>query len=104
MNTQPSPGESRVRTILVFIGVVAVCLLVLLLMYCALGVLVAPRPGGGLTHASASLRSRYGDVSVSWRLDDGDLRVDVSLPPNTAATVSLPDREPVRLGSGDHTL
>lgn len=67
-------------------------------------VLVEPRPGGGLTHASASLRTRYGDTSVSWRLVGTDLRVEVLLPPNTSATVTLPGRDPFPLGSGSHIL
>jgi hypothetical protein len=44
MNTHPSSGESRVRTVFIVIGLVAVCFLVMLLIYCAFGVLVAPRP------------------------------------------------------------
>ena len=67
-------------------------------------VLVEPRPGGGLTHASASLRTRYGDTSVSWRLDGDSLLLDAVLPPNTSATVTLPGGEPVILGSGSHRL
>jgi alpha-L-rhamnosidase len=64
---------------------------------------VEPRPGGGLTHASASLKTRYGDASVAWRLDEaGALRADVVVPPNTSATVTLPGGEPVRAGSGTH--
>jgi alpha-L-rhamnosidase len=66
-------------------------------------VLVEPRPGGGLTHASASLRTRFGLVSVAWRLED-ELRVEVELPPNTSATVTLPGRQPVRVGSGTHSF
>jgi alpha-L-rhamnosidase len=65
---------------------------------------VEPRPGGGLTHASASLRTRYGDAAVAWRLNGDDLRVEVTVPPNTAATVTLPRGEPRRLGSGTHVL
>ena len=68
-------------------------------------VLVEPRPGGGLTHASASLDSPYGRTHVGWRLEpDGDLRVEIELPPNTSATVTLPGRAPVHLGSGHHNL
>ena len=68
-------------------------------------VLVEPRPGGGLTHSSASVRSRYGVVSVAWRLDAGDeLRLDLSLPPNTTATVTLPGRAPAHVGSGTHAF
>jgi alpha-L-rhamnosidase len=68
-------------------------------------VVVEPRPGGGLTSASARLRTRYGDTSVAWALDgDGVLGVDVELPPNTAATVILPGQPGRRLGSGRHRL
>jgi alpha-L-rhamnosidase len=70
--------------------------------------LVEPRPGGGLTNASTSLRTRYGPASVAWALEDGDgaLVVDVVVPPNTSATVRLPGASgaPVRLGSGTHRL
>ena len=65
---------------------------------------VEPRPGGGLTHASASLMTRYGRASVAWRLEDDALRADVEVPPNTSATVALPDRDPVTVGSGSHTF
>ena len=66
-------------------------------------VLIEPRPGGGLTHASASLRTRYGQTSVSWRLDEGGrMNLEVELPPNTTGTVRLPGSEPQRVGSGRH--
>jgi alpha-L-rhamnosidase len=66
-------------------------------------VVIEPRPGGGLTRAAASLHSRYGPTSVGWWLDaDGVLRLRVSLPPNTSATVYLPGAAPVRVGSGTH--
>jgi alpha-L-rhamnosidase len=68
-------------------------------------VVVEPRPGGGLTSASATLRTRYGVTAVAWALDgDGVLRVDLELPPNTAATVTLPGGPARRLGSGRHRI
>jgi alpha-L-rhamnosidase len=67
--------------------------------------LVEPRPGGGLTHASASLQTRFGRAAVAWRVDDGGaLHVDVEVPPNTSATITLPGQQPVRVGSGSHAL
>jgi alpha-L-rhamnosidase len=64
-------------------------------------VLVEPRPGGRLTKASARRETRYGEVSVAWEVVDDDLlRVQVELPPNTSATVTLPGESPVRVGSG----
>ena len=43
--------------------------------------LVAPRPGGGLTHAAAAQRTPYGDASVRWQRPGERLVVDVTCPP-----------------------
>jgi len=57
-------------------------------------VLVAPRPGGGLAWAAASLRSPYGDTSVRWHRDGPRFTLELGLPANTGATVNLPTAEP----------
>lgn len=54
-------------------------------------VLVAPRPGGGLTWAASTLETRHGTVSVRWELTDDGLDVDVVLPPGVTGVLSLPD-------------
>jgi alpha-L-rhamnosidase len=51
---------------------------------------VQPKPGGGLTHAKATLQSPYGEIASAWQLSEGDLRLQVTVPPNTRATVRLP--------------
>lgn len=53
-------------------------------------VIIAPQPGGGLTHARASLRSPYGQIVSAWQLTDADFRLDVTAPPNTRATIRIP--------------
>jgi alpha-L-rhamnosidase len=53
-------------------------------------VLIQPQPGGGLTHASASLRSPYGEIVSAWQLTDADFRLQVTVPPNAVATVRIP--------------
>ncbi|GAB2844019.1 glycoside hydrolase family 78 protein [Actinocorallia aurea] len=63
---------------------------------------IAPVPGGGLTHASASLRTPYGTASCGWALDGGELTVDAVIPPNTTAEVRLPDGTAADVGSGSH--
>jgi alpha-L-rhamnosidase len=65
---------------------------------------VAPRPGGGLTHTRAKLRTPYGDAEVSWSLAGTDLSVEALVPPNTTADILLPvaDSGSVRVGSGRH--
>jgi alpha-L-rhamnosidase len=50
---------------------------------------IAPHPGGGLTHARASLDTPYGTLASSWRLDDQRFVLDVTVPPNTSADVTL---------------
>src|SRR3954451_6406242 len=68
-------------------------------------VLVAPQPGGGLTWAKSSLRTRHGLVTVSWSTEGADgLSVDVELPEGVTAVVRLPDGEETQLAGGRHTL
>jgi alpha-L-rhamnosidase len=67
-------------------------------------ILIEPKPGGGLTHASASLESRYGRIASSWTLEGGRFTLDVTIPPNTTATVTLPNGETHEVGSGNHTF
>ena len=52
---------------------------------------VAPRPGGSLTHASASYISIYGKVESGWVRKDGETEFTVTIPVNCEATVCLPD-------------
>jgi alpha-L-rhamnosidase len=49
-----------------------------------------PRPGGGFTAARASHESLYGVHECGWRIQDGKLRVDATVPANTTASVVLP--------------
>ena len=65
---------------------------------------VAPRPGGGLTQASAELDTPYGPASVAWTVADGTLTVTATVPPGTVAEVDLPGGTPSEVGSGTHTF
>lgn len=53
-------------------------------------VLIAPKPGGELTHASAALQTAYGLVKSSWELSGMEFRLSVQIPANTTATIVLP--------------
>lgn len=55
---------------------------------------IAPRPGGGLTSARASLVTLYGTLASSWRLAGGKFALDVTVPPNTSADVTLSGTTP----------
>ncbi|CAN7215150.1 family 78 glycoside hydrolase catalytic domain [Microbacterium maritypicum] len=62
----------------------------------------APRPGGGLTHASAMQRTPYGDASIAWRVDEGELHVDLVVPVGATAELDLPGTAGEELGHGAH--
>lgn len=63
---------------------------------------VRPHPGGSLTFAQGSYRSVRGEISSAWRRAGEDLIFDLTLPPNTRATVSFPssDASAVRDSAG----
>ena len=51
---------------------------------------IAPQPGGGLTFAKASIETPHGLAACHWRQSTRQLSVDVIVPPNTHARVTLP--------------
>jgi alpha-L-rhamnosidase len=56
-------------------------------------IIIRPRPGGGLTFATASLKTHYGKASVYWekaKAQGREMTVEVEIPCNTTATVYLP--------------
>jgi alpha-L-rhamnosidase len=65
---------------------------------------IAPRPGGGLTSARASLETLYGTLATAWRLDGGRFVLDVTVPPNTSAEVTLWDADLRNLEEGNRSF
>ncbi len=63
---------------------------------------IRPRPGGGLTWASATYRSVRGEIASRWRIENATFELDVRIPPNATALVTLPDGSSREAGSGDH--
>jgi alpha-L-rhamnosidase len=63
-----------------------------------------PCPGPELTRASARLRTPYGIAASEWRLDGGEFRLEIVVPPNTTAEIVLPfgDDAALEVGSGSH--
>ncbi len=51
---------------------------------------LSPHPGGELTKASAELKSMYGLIKSSWKLDQSQFTYEVTIPANTTASVILP--------------
>ncbi|MFF2842468.1 glycoside hydrolase family 78 protein [Paenarthrobacter sp. NPDC057981] len=66
---------------------------------------IAPRPGGGLTHATARHETVLGPAEVSWRISSGSISLDVLIPAGAEAEIVLP-LDPagtiVTVGQGRH--
>ncbi|QOR71110.1 glycoside hydrolase family 78 protein [Ruania alkalisoli] len=65
---------------------------------------IAPRPGGNLTWAEASLLTPHGLVRSAWRLEGDHLILEATVPQGTSAVVDLPGAEATTLGPGTHHL
>lgn len=67
---------------------------------------IAPRPTGTLTHCEVTTRNRHGEISSKWKIDGDLFTVNLTIPVNTTAVVTLPllgkDGQPKRLGSGNY--
>lgn len=53
-------------------------------------VIIAPKPGGNISHASAKLETPYGLTASEWKIENRILRLKVTIPPNATAKVRLP--------------
>jgi Alpha-L-rhamnosidase N-terminal domain./Bacterial alpha-L-rhamnosidase. len=66
---------------------------------------IKPVLGGGLTSARAQHRTPYGMAESSWRIEEGQITLEVVVPPNTTACVTLPGVEAasIEVGSGNYS-
>jgi len=62
----------------------------------------APRPGGGITEASARHESPYGTVAISWIATADGLDVVMTVPTGSTARLELTGAAPIELGPGEH--
>jgi alpha-L-rhamnosidase len=53
-------------------------------------IVIAPRPGGGLTSARVVYNSIHGRIESEWKIDRGRFELQVAIPANTTARVTLP--------------
>jgi alpha-L-rhamnosidase len=70
-------------------------------------IIIRPIPSGDLSFVKVSHRSLYGVISSQWKRDGGRLELQVTIPPNTTATVHVPGRSgdsTQEVGSGTHTF
>ena len=63
-------------------------------------ILLAPHIGGGLTELDAALESNYGTIRSHWRVDGGVVTLEVEVPCNASATISLPGADEILDGDG----
>ncbi len=64
---------------------------------------VAPRFMKGITHAALSYESVYGTIKTAWRCENGVITVDLTVPANATALLTLPEKdETLTLGSGSY--
>lgn len=59
--------------------------------------IIRPQPLGELTYAKAEYDSIRGKIVSDWRIVDGTFHLDVVVPANTTATISLPTSEPAKI-------
>jgi alpha-L-rhamnosidase len=65
---------------------------------------IAPTPGGGLTHARATLETPYGRALSAWKIAAGKTEFDLVVPPNTNARVALPASDAALVTEGGVAL
>lgn len=63
---------------------------------------VKPLVGGGLTWAKSHVETPYGTAAVHWKLEDGQFRVEVTVPMGTVCKLTLPDGTEYTLPGGTH--
>ncbi|MFD0661694.1 alpha-L-rhamnosidase C-terminal domain-containing protein [Thermocatellispora tengchongensis] len=64
---------------------------------------IAPKPGGGLTHATLTHTTVHGQVRIGWRLTRR-FTLDVTIPDGTHALVELPDGTTAEITGGSHSF
>lgn len=65
-------------------------------------VLIAPAAVGDLTFVNCHHDGPYGRIVSNWRKENGNFTLEATIPPNTTATVILPDGSSRDVGSGSH--
>jgi len=67
-------------------------------------IILKPHPVGDLKWAEASHDSVYGRIASEWKIQDGEFRWTVVVPPNTKATAYVPTADATQLRESGATL
>ena len=65
---------------------------------------LAPAPGEGLTWVKAHYDSIHGRIASAWKIENGKLVIDITIPANTTATVTIPAANPLEVTEGGRPL
>jgi alpha-L-rhamnosidase len=65
---------------------------------------IRPAIVGDLTHATGTYDSLYGQIQSGWQRKDNDIIYEVTIPPNTTASIMLPTDSPDTIRLGDAPL
>lgn len=67
-------------------------------------IILRPAIVGDLTWVNAHYDCLYGRIACRWQRSGRDVTVEVTVPPNTTATVIVPGQPPQRVGPGSHVV
>ena len=68
-------------------------------------IVIAPQPVGDLKFVDASYDTLYGTISVNWKIEGDQFKMDLDIPHNCTAKVYLPSKERyTTVGSGNHSF
>ena len=62
------------------------------------------RIGEGLTWSKTSYASMYGEIVSDWKKENGKVRLNVTVPPNTHALIRLPAASTAQVTEGGQPL
>ena len=63
-------------------------------------IVIKPQPVGDLAWAKGHYDSMHGRIQSSWKRDGDKLTLEIAIPPNTTATVSVPARDAAMVTEG----
>lgn len=67
-------------------------------------ILIQPQPTNRLTFAKAHFESNYGRIESNWEQKDGKIHLNIRIPPNTTATITLPNAKMGEITEGGKKL
>lgn len=65
---------------------------------------IHPMINAGISNAYCKYHSVYGDICCIWEAHNGDWKVEIQIPCNTRAIVTLPNGQKKKIGSGKYTF